>query len=251
MVVWLSDERTKWVKDFLECISAVYVVGLGLFGIRILLVLSFADFSSFIVPDVGCLFTWLHLTFARLFVSMSRTSSVWCGTANIITGLRNILTGFVTVGFVFLLSELFFWNFKNVPSSRIWWVLPRRLIVRCMMMVWCRRCSTVQCLLKSLGWVLHTPDVLHSAFQPFLVLHPSLSSATVSAAVMVSPCPAVPISFLGAAVFTLMSVVMCLCVLCVLITLLMICEGVVSLRRIVRGLWWRWLSKSAVYIHLR
>jgi hypothetical protein len=77
------------------------------FGIRILLVLLFVDFSSFIVAVLGvCLFTSLLLVFARIFVSMFAVLSV--NPTAIPGGRRTTSREFVRVGFVFLLSVLFF-----------------------------------------------------------------------------------------------------------------------------------------------
>jgi hypothetical protein len=77
------------------------------FGLRILYVLLFVDFSSFTAAVLAvCLFTPSHLIFALLFVIMS---SLLCARLMaILTGRTITSREFVLVGFVFLLSALFF-----------------------------------------------------------------------------------------------------------------------------------------------
>jgi hypothetical protein len=77
------------------------------FGLRILSVLLFADFSSFtgVVLAVS-LFTPSLLIFVLLFVSVS---SLLCARLTaILISRTTTLSVFVLVGFVFLLSALFF-----------------------------------------------------------------------------------------------------------------------------------------------
>jgi hypothetical protein len=77
------------------------------FGLRILSVLLFADFSSFTAAVLAVsLFTPSLLISALLFVSVS---SLLCARLTaILISRTTTLSVFVLVGFVFLLSALFF-----------------------------------------------------------------------------------------------------------------------------------------------
>ena len=77
------------------------------FGVRILSVLLFVDFSSFTgVVLAASLFTPSHLIFALLFVIMS--SLLFARLMAILISRTTTSREFVLVGFVFLLSALFF-----------------------------------------------------------------------------------------------------------------------------------------------
>jgi hypothetical protein len=77
------------------------------FGLRILSVLLFVDFSSFTAAVLAVsLFTPSLLIFALLFVIMSSLLSV--RRTAILISQTTTLSVFVLVGFVFLLSALFF-----------------------------------------------------------------------------------------------------------------------------------------------
>jgi hypothetical protein len=86
---------------------ANFVALLVSIGMMILSVLLFVDFSSFIAAVLGVfLFMPSRLIFALLFASMSNPLCVLL--MAIPTLLRIISREFVLVGFVFLLSALFF-----------------------------------------------------------------------------------------------------------------------------------------------
>jgi hypothetical protein len=86
---------------------ANFVALLVSFGLWILSVLLFVDFSSFTAAVLAvCLLMPLRLIFALLFVIMSSLLSV--RRTAILISQTTTLSVFVLVGFVFLLSALFF-----------------------------------------------------------------------------------------------------------------------------------------------
>ena len=167
--VWLLI-RYIWILVLLpESMLANFVGLLVSFGLWILSVLLFADFSSFTgVVQAAFLLMPSPLIFVLLFVSVSSLLCV-IPTA-ILTLLKTISRSFVLVGFVFLLSELFFWSFKSVRFTPRWSAVPRLPMIPCVLMVSCLGWRMMRSIVKSRNFTFRIPAVICAAFLPFRVL---------------------------------------------------------------------------------
>jgi len=134
-------------------------------GLRNLSVLSFAVSSSFIAAGKNFLLIRSRLIFVRSFVSMWR---VLCVLLTATPTLPKIISReFVTVGSVFHLSALFFWNFKNVLQSHLRLAVLPPPMNPYVLMASSLNSSTLHSLEKSLELIIHIPAVVCLSFLPF------------------------------------------------------------------------------------
>jgi len=183
----------KWLSSFLDSFSANFMVGHVSSGLRMLLILLFVVISSFtgrFLLNVVFLSSISLLIFGLFFVNMSGRLSV------ILTLLKTILREFVLVGFVFLLSVLFFWNFGSVIVSFILsmhsLLLPLNPCATTVLSLWI---STMPSRISSLGVPVLITAVVCILFLRFHGLLLCLHTAVASSVALVLPTKLTGISF--------------------------------------------------------
>jgi hypothetical protein len=133
------------------------------------------------------------------------------------------LSVFVLVGFVFLLSALFFWSFKSSTHTPGWSAAHQLPMIPCVLMGLCLTpripCSTV----KTLDFTSSIPAVVCASFLRFRVLVLCPLGAAVSTVALDLPTKSISICFPSVTVSVSWREVrgMFVCVLCVLMISLM------------------------------
>jgi hypothetical protein len=229
----ISDKL--WLVLLVESMLANFAALLVSFGLRILSVLLFADFSSFtgVVLAVSLLIPSL-LIFALLFVIVS--SRLCARLTAILISRTTTLSEFVLVGFVFLLSALFFWSFKSSTHTPVWSAAHQLPMIPCVRMGLCLTPRIPYSTVKSLDFTSSIPAVGCVSFLRFRVLVLYHLGAVVSTVVLDLPTKPTSICFPSATVSVRR---MFVCVLRVLMKSLMTkgvpppCDGIVcNLRRL-------------------
>jgi len=213
------DTQTSdiWLVLLVESMLANFVALLVSFGLWILSVLLFVDFSSFTAAVLAvCLLMPLRLIFALLFVIMS--SLLCVRRTAILISQTTTLSVFVLVGFVFLLSALFFWNFKSSIRTPGWSAAHQLPTILCVLKGLCLTPRIPYSTVKTLDFTSSIPAVGCASFLRFRALVRCPPGAAVSTVALDLPTKSTSICFPSVTVSASWRkvIMMFVCVLCVL-----------------------------------